>query len=91
MNSAQSKESQCLAQPASDGGNASSTGLVSPGHAPVDSKTLFRLINSQSQQIQELNQSVQFLAEQVKTLIDGLAEDADPDEPPTMYMSGRPI
>lgn len=42
--------------------------------------------------IKEQQQSIQFLAEQVKTLVDALAEEQeDPDRPITTYMSGKPV
>lgn len=44
------------------------------------------------QSLMEQYKSIQFLAQQVKTLVDALAEEMeDPDRPITSYMSGKPV
>lgn len=58
------------------------------------SESLIQLLKNseiQQNQINELTKGVEYLAQQVKTLVDALAEDADPDAPLTNYLSGRPI
>jgi hypothetical protein len=48
-------------------------------------------ITEQQHQITELTKGVEYLAQQVKTLVDALADEADPDAPLTTYMDGTPI
>lgn len=79
---------------ASDDGKRSSGIGELPLSGLSDTAYLIQLLrNSERQELQinELNKSVQFLAQQVKTLVDALAENADPDAPLTNYMSGKPI
>lgn len=66
-------------------------------HLKVASNMLIKIqslhdqVFMQNNQISDLQETVKFLAQQVKTLVDALAEDADPDAPLTTYMDGRPI
>lgn len=52
---------------------------------------LLRNSEKQQKQINDMTEGIKFLAEQVKTMVDALAEDVDPDRPLTTYMSGKPI
>lgn len=56
-----------------------------------NSEEMFQYLRFQQKQIEELTASIKFLAEQVKTLVDALAEEEDTDMPMTNYLSGKPI
>jgi hypothetical protein len=91
----------CPAPDASDEGKRSSgigeqplSGLnVSDGLTLLQNSSVMILkeLEYQRKDIKEMQQSIQFLAQQVKTLVDALAEDADPDAPLTNYLSGKPV
>lgn len=94
-------DNKCPAPPASDDVKSSSGIGQALLNGPLDSADLTQLLASsvmilkelgyQRQDIKDLQQTVKFLAEQVKTLVDALAEDQDPDMPLTTYMDGKPI
>lgn len=89
-----SGEPQCPAPDASDDGRKSiAIGEVLPNGRDVLDVLTQLLLNSEKQQnqIEELTRGMEYLAQQVKTLVDALAEDADPDQPITNYLSGKPI
>ena len=74
----------------------SSSGIGNqPNNGPKEWASLTRLLmlsREQSSRIIELEQAIKFLAEQVKTLVDALAEEQeDPDRQVTHYMSGKAI
>jgi len=95
------KDIKCHAPDASDEGKRSSGIGELPLNGQQAKEGLIQLLKNseammnqmliQAEQISELQQGIKFLAEQVKTLVDALAEDADPDAPLTNYMSGKPI
>ena len=65
---------------------------VDPIRAQAISEAVLNQIYQQKAEISELTKGIQFLAEQVKTLVDSLAEEQeDPDRPVTAYMSGKPV
>ena len=99
------KENKCHAPVASPEGKSSS-GIGNPLlNGPLDSVDLTQLqqnseaifmmskaLEYQTKKIESLEQGIKFLAEQVKTLVDALAEEQeDPERPITNYMSGRPV
>lgn len=84
----------CNVLPASDDGKRSSGIGQAPDSGPNVQGVLILLLESidlQKNRIDDLTNTVKFLAEQVKTLVDALADDTDPDAPLTNYMSGKPI
>jgi hypothetical protein len=66
-----------------------------PKNGLTDSENLTLLLRSSEDirvRVKNIEDSIQFLAEQVKTLVDALAEEQeDPDRPITSYMSGKPV
>ena len=88
------KDDKCPAPDASDEGKRSSaTGVQQQiGQDAQDILIqLLKITENQQSQIEELTKGVEYLAQQIKGLVDALAEEADPDEPRTTYLSGRPI
>lgn len=88
------RNNQCPAPDASDDEKRSSAIGELLLNGPLYSVSLIQLLKnseSQQQQINELTKGIQFLAEQVKTMVDALAEDSDPDAPIVTYMSGKPV
>lgn len=45
----------------------------------------------QKERINDLRNGMEYLASHVKTLTDALAEDQDPDQPISNYLSGKPV
>ena len=95
-------DNQCHALPALEDKQSSRPSGAKPKNEPSDSedltlrqsnsvKMILEMIQLQAVQINELTKGVEYLAQQVKTLVDALAEDQDPDAPLTHYMSGKPI
>jgi hypothetical protein len=87
-------EIECHAPDASDEGKRSS-GIGVPqqiGQSVPDVLIqLLKITENQQSQIEELTKGVEYLAQQIKGLVDALAEEADPDAPLTNYLSGKPI
>ena len=84
----------CLAPVASPEEKSSNGIGEAPRNGLTDSENLTLLLRSSEDirvRVKNIEDSIQFLAEQVKTLVDALAEDSDPDAPLTNYMSGKPI
>lgn len=92
---------QCHAPPASD--DVKNSKPIGPRpkteHSDSDAliqlqsntATILQIVQLQAAQIKDLQQAFQFLSTQVKTLVDALADEADPDAPLTTYMDGTPI
>lgn len=95
------KEQKCPAPDANDEGKSSPLTGEQQGTGPSVSESLTLLLSysekiylemmEQKNLINDLRGGMAYLADQVKTLVDALAEDQDPDEPITSYLSGKPV